>query len=50
MTKVIIKDKTNLEALLQRLIYNNTNALISSQIARLCKKFIKELEECSFND
>ena len=46
MQKVKIRNKEDFEAKLHKFIYDNSNALISMEIARLVKKFIKELEEC----
>ena len=46
MEKTKIRNKEDFEAKLHKLIYDNSNALISMEIARLVKKFIKELEEC----
>ena len=34
--------------ILENLIFLHTNALISIEIQRLCKKFIKDLKECYF--
>jgi len=50
MSKLKIKDEKTFLANLHRLIYDNSNALISLQIDRKCKKFIKELKECYFNN
>jgi len=48
--KTKIRNKADFEAKLHKLIYDNSNALISMEIARLVKKFIKEIEECYFSD
>lgn len=48
MSKLKIKDEKDLLTKLHKLVFDNSNALISLQIDRECKKFIKELKECYF--
>jgi len=49
MNKLEIKDEKKFLANLHQFIYDNSNALISLEIDRKCKKFIRELKECYFN-
>ena len=48
MVKVKISDKKELLIDLHLTICENSNAYISIEIDRLCRKFIKDLEECYF--